>query len=188
VVAVDAEHVFEVAATDDQEVVEAVGANGAHPALGVGVRVRSLYRRADHADAFAAEDLVEGVGELRVAIMDQEPKRSLFADVHDQVEGLLGDPGVVGVRGAGEVLDPPGCERDEEQHVDPLQERGLDRQEDGMWRGQSGGPWTIAGSLSSSLEVGHDDRWWFGSSPSADHVRLPGLRERRGLRRSRRTR
>jgi hypothetical protein len=40
VVAVDAEHVFEVAATDDQEVVEAVGANGAHPALGVGVPAR----------------------------------------------------------------------------------------------------------------------------------------------------
>ena len=45
---VDAEHVFEVSATDDEDPVKAVGSDGAHPALSVSVRVRRLYRRADH--------------------------------------------------------------------------------------------------------------------------------------------
>ena len=77
VAAVDAEHVLEVAAAEDEDPVEAVGANRAHPALGEGVRVRRLNRRADHLDALGAEDLVEGVAELRVAIMDEEPERLL---------------------------------------------------------------------------------------------------------------
>ena len=129
VAAVDAEHVLEVAAAEDEDPVEAVGADRAHPALGVGVRVRRLHRRPDHLDAFGAEDLVEGVAELRVAIMDEEPERLLVAELHDEVARLLGDPAAVRVRGAGEVLDPPGRERDEEEHVDPLQERGLDGEE-----------------------------------------------------------
>ena len=66
VAAVDAEYVCKVAAADDEDPVEAVGANRAHPALGEGVRVRGLDRCADHLDAFGPEDLVEGAAELRV--------------------------------------------------------------------------------------------------------------------------
>jgi hypothetical protein len=77
--AVDAEHVLEVAAAQDEDPVEAVGANGAHPALGKGVRVRSMDRCADHPDVLGAEDLVEGVAELRVTIADEEPERLLVA-------------------------------------------------------------------------------------------------------------
>jgi len=66
--AVDAEHVLEMAAAEDQDPVEAVGASGAHPALGEGVRVRGLDRCANHLDALRPEDLVEGTAELRVAI------------------------------------------------------------------------------------------------------------------------
>src|ERR671911_1753954 len=72
VVAVDAEHMLEVAAAEDEDAVEAVGADGADPALGVGVRVRRLDGRADHLDALAPEDLVEGVAELRVAVVDEK--------------------------------------------------------------------------------------------------------------------
>jgi hypothetical protein len=50
--------------------VEAIGAHGAHPALGIGVRVRRPHRRLDHVDALAAEDLVEAAAEPRVAVMD----------------------------------------------------------------------------------------------------------------------
>jgi hypothetical protein len=67
---IDTKDAFEMSATDDQEMVEAIGAHGAHPALGIGVRVRRPYRRLDHADALAAEDLVEAAAELRVAVMD----------------------------------------------------------------------------------------------------------------------
>ena len=78
VAAVDAEHVLEMAAAEDEDPVEAVGANRAHPTLGEGVRVRRLDRRADHLDAFRPEDLVERAAELRVAIMDEEPERLLI--------------------------------------------------------------------------------------------------------------
>jgi hypothetical protein len=45
VAAVGAEHVLEVAASEDKDPVEAVGANCADPTLGEGVCVRRLARR-----------------------------------------------------------------------------------------------------------------------------------------------
>jgi hypothetical protein len=50
---VDAEDVFELAAADDQELIEAFAADGADPALDVRVRVRRLYGRADDPDVVA---------------------------------------------------------------------------------------------------------------------------------------
>jgi hypothetical protein len=44
VAAVDAEHALELAATEDEDPVEAVGANRAYPTLGEGVCVRRLDR------------------------------------------------------------------------------------------------------------------------------------------------
>src|SRR5918994_6328732 len=125
VAAVDAEHVLEVAAAEDEDAVEAVGADGADPALGEGVRVRRLDGCADYLDAFAPEDVVEGVAELRVAIVDENPERLLVAELHEEVARLLDDPSAVRIRGAGDVLDPPGRERNEEEDVDPLQEGRL---------------------------------------------------------------
>jgi hypothetical protein len=118
-----------VASTDDQEMVKAVGADGSHPALSVGVCVRRPNRRPDHLAAFGAEDLVERAGELRVPVVDQQPERLLIAELHYQVARLLRRPDSVRVRRAGDKLDPPRRKRDEEQHVDPLQERRLNGQE-----------------------------------------------------------
>jgi len=80
---VDAEHVLEVAAAEDEDPVEAVGADGPHPALGVGVRVGRLDGRADHGDALGAEHLVERAAELLVAVVDQESERLLIFELHD---------------------------------------------------------------------------------------------------------
>jgi hypothetical protein len=129
VAAVDAEHVLKMAAAEDEDPVQAVGANRAYPTLGEGVCVRRLDRRADHLDAFRLKDLVERAAEFRVAIMDEEPERLLILKLHDEVARLLGDPAAVRVRAAGDVLDPSRRERDEEEDIDPLQEDGLDRQE-----------------------------------------------------------
>jgi hypothetical protein len=71
---VGAEGVFEVAVAEDQEPVEAFGADGADEFFGVGVRLWRPNRRVDHSDAFAAEDLVEGCREFAVAVVDQEPR------------------------------------------------------------------------------------------------------------------
>jgi hypothetical protein len=95
VAAVDAEHVLEMTAADDEDPVEAVGADCAHPTLGEGVRVRGLNWQADDLDGLGAEDLIEGVAELRVPIVDQESERVLVAELHDEVARLLGNPASV---------------------------------------------------------------------------------------------
>jgi hypothetical protein len=110
VAAVYVEHGLEVAAAEDEDPVETLGAERADPALGVGVRVRRLHGRADHPEALGVEDLVEGMAELRVAVVDEKPERLLVAEPRDQVARLLGDSAAVGIRRAGGVLDPPGRE------------------------------------------------------------------------------
>src|SRR6266542_784006 len=94
-----------MAAAEDEDPVEAVGANRAYATL------------------------VERVAELGVAIMDEESERLLVRELHGEVARLLGEPASVRVRAAGDVLDPPGRERDEEEEIDPLQEDGSDGQE-----------------------------------------------------------
>src|SRR4051812_48152603 len=51
-----ADHVFEVAAADNQQSVEALAPNASDPALGVRPRLRHLHRCFDHPYAFGAED------------------------------------------------------------------------------------------------------------------------------------
>ena len=118
-----------MAAAEDEDPVEAVGADGSHPAFGVGVRVGRLHGRADHVEALGVEDLIERTAELRVAIVDQKSEGLVTSELHDEVARLLGGPGSTRIRGAGDVLDPSRRQRDEEQHVDPLQEASLDREE-----------------------------------------------------------
>jgi hypothetical protein len=72
---IDAKHVFELAAAEDEQPVEALATHAADPALGVCVRVRCPDGGADHGDPFALEDVIEAAAELGVAIMDQEAER-----------------------------------------------------------------------------------------------------------------
>ena len=65
-----------VSATEDEHPVETLGADGADEAFCVGIRLRRTHGRADDSNAFAAEYLVEGTGELAVSIVDQEAFRS----------------------------------------------------------------------------------------------------------------
>jgi hypothetical protein len=82
---------FEVAAPEDEDAIEAVVADCAHPALSERVRVRRLHRRADHLNGVRAEDFVEGAAELGVAIVDQQSETArLRAELHDEVASLLG--------------------------------------------------------------------------------------------------
>ena len=60
VVDVDAKDTFKLSAAADQEPVEAVAADGAHPALGERVRLRRPEGGADDLDALATKDLVKG--------------------------------------------------------------------------------------------------------------------------------
>src|SRR4051812_17560293 len=124
------EHVLEVAATEDQQPVEALAADAADPAFGMGARLRRPYRRFDDVDAFGAEDLVEIAAELAVSITDQELRADAFiVEPHHQVACLLGHPAAVRVgRDPGQV-DPSGRELDEEQAIEALEEERVDGEE-----------------------------------------------------------
>jgi hypothetical protein len=75
VVDVDAQDALELATACDEEPVEAVTADAADPAFGERVCLRRAKRSADDPDALAAENLVEGMGELAVAVVDQKARR-----------------------------------------------------------------------------------------------------------------
>ena len=122
VTCVDAQHVGELPLAEDQDPVEAFAPDGAHPALEVGVRRRRLERSSDHADPLGREDRVEGARELLVAVMDQEAHPpATVAELHQHAPGLLQHPGGVRIGGAGDELDPAGSEREEDEHIQPLQ-------------------------------------------------------------------
>ena len=105
---VNAEHVLEMAAAEDEDPVEAVGANRAHPTLGEGVRVRGLNWRADDLDALAGEDGVEVACEFAVAVTDQEAKRRrTLLQRPNELPGLLSDLMSGRVRGTPCEMDAP---------------------------------------------------------------------------------
>ena len=82
---------LQVAWSGDQEVVEALPAQGADPAFRDGVRAGCSNWGADDADVGTGEDCVEGGGELGVAVTDQETDSlGVAAEVQEQVAGLLG--------------------------------------------------------------------------------------------------
>ena len=81
---VDVNDAFELAAADDQQPVQALAAQALDPALGLRLCLRRPHRRLDHADAFAAENLVEAGRELAVSVADQDANgHTLVVQAHD---------------------------------------------------------------------------------------------------------
>jgi hypothetical protein len=72
---VDAKDVFELAAAEDEQPVEAFATYAADPALGVCVRLRCPNGCADHRDPLASKDVIAAAAELGVAIMDEEAEQ-----------------------------------------------------------------------------------------------------------------
>jgi hypothetical protein len=58
-------HLFQMAASDDQQPVQAIGADRTDPAPRVGIRRGRLYGRQDDLGALGAEHLVEGAAARR---------------------------------------------------------------------------------------------------------------------------
>jgi hypothetical protein len=64
-------------------------------------------------DTGGAEHSVEGLGELRVAVVQQEPEPvGVLGEAHQQVAGLLCDPGAGRVRGHPDDVDLAGGDLD----------------------------------------------------------------------------
>src|SRR3954463_16358486 len=81
---------------------------------------------ADDADVGAGEHGVECGGELAVPVTDQEQKLlGSVAEVHEEVAGLLGDPGRRGLSGySGDVLAAVAVP-DHSEDLEAAQEDGL---------------------------------------------------------------
>jgi hypothetical protein len=91
------EHVLEMTAVEDQQPIEAFGADGAHEAFGDRVRLRGSHRCADDLDSLAVEDVVEIACELAVSVPDQEAnRRRALGKSPSELARLLSDPGSLG--------------------------------------------------------------------------------------------
>ena len=85
------EDLLQVTTADDQQPVEALGADGPDPPLRIGVGVRGLDRRDDHLGALGAEHVVEPTTEPRVAVAEHKAQSLSFIRCRqEQVAGLLG--------------------------------------------------------------------------------------------------
>jgi len=127
---VDAKDAKQVPAAADQEMVQALPAHSANPALGDGIGVGRLDRCADDLGADRAPDVVEDAGEFAVAVADQESDgRRVAIKGGEKVAGLLGDLRAGGMSGDLRQLHAPGLQLNEEQHVQPLQEHGVHGEE-----------------------------------------------------------
>jgi hypothetical protein len=82
---------LEVTPAEHEHPVQILGPRRADPSLGERVRSRCPEWRLDDAHSFCPEDLIEGPGELRVPVPDQEPD-ALKPLPHCQLAGLLGNP------------------------------------------------------------------------------------------------
>jgi hypothetical protein len=87
------EYSGEMSSAEDQEVVERFAADGPDPALGVGVCTRASNGQPDDPDAFTREDLIEGAGELGVAITKEESNHEFAVlKLPSQIPSLLDPP------------------------------------------------------------------------------------------------
>ena len=101
------EHPAQVAFVQDEQVVLALPAGGADPALGHRVRPRRPVGRPYEFRPLAPEDSVETSRELRVPIADQEPAgQGSILDLPAQLPGLLRHAGGGRLRGAAGEMHP----------------------------------------------------------------------------------
>jgi hypothetical protein len=124
-----AENSLGVATSNNHELIEALIAHRADPALGVCVRTRGSNGGGDDPHALGAKDLVEAGSELGVSVPNQEPKPvSLVAEITGEVPGDLGDPGPGGVISHAQHVNSPALQLDHEQHVQAPEEDAVNGQ------------------------------------------------------------
>ena len=109
---------FELVLVPDDGAVEEFAADGADPPFGERIRYWCAHRRLEDLDPVAAEDLVEGIGELAAPVV-YECTRSfeVVAVAEEQVPCGLGGPWSGRVRGETAEEHLPSRDVDEEQRV-----------------------------------------------------------------------
>ena len=115
---VDRKHTEKMTLTKDQQMVQTLAASTTDETFHDGVRFRRLVRRAHRPNVRASQQLIEGAGELGIAIVDEEAHMLVpIVEIHEQVTRLLADPGAGGVGRNRDVLNAARGKRDEDQHV-----------------------------------------------------------------------
>ena len=121
-----------MAVANDEQPIEAFGANRSYPAFRVGVRPWRSDRCLDHADSLGAEHLVERSGELGVPVSDEELDGApSFGQITDQVAGELGDEGAGRMLGDSEGMYLSRRQFDDEEHIELLERHSVYREEVG---------------------------------------------------------
>jgi len=116
----------QVRLAEDQHAVEELAAQGAEEAFAGRVHPGSLDGGPHDPGAGGLEDGVEGPGEVRSAVADQEPEAlGPLPEGKDEVAGLLHGPLAGGIRGDAAQVHPAGAVLDEHQDVQPFQQHGV---------------------------------------------------------------
>jgi hypothetical protein len=120
----------QVRLAENHHPVEELAAQRAEEAFAGRVHPGSLDSGPQDPDAGGLEDGVEGLGEVRAAVADQEPHiLQPLAGGQSEVAGLLPGPVAGGVRGDAAEVHPAGAVLDEHQDIQPLQQHGVHMQE-----------------------------------------------------------
>ena len=107
------------------KVKRAVG--GEDPALREGIRSWALGRDLEWFDALTGEHRVEGVGELAVAVVDQEAQLvGLLPEISDEIAGQLRRPGRGWMRGDAQDVDVAVAGIQDEEYVYTLEGHAID--------------------------------------------------------------
>ena len=115
---------------EDQHAVQYLSAQGADEALAGRVHARRLDGGAQDPGASGLEDGVEGCGEVRSAVADQElDVLEPLAEGEGEVVGLLGRPFAGGVGSDASQMHAAGAVLDEHQDVQSLQLHGVHLEE-----------------------------------------------------------
>jgi hypothetical protein len=124
---IDPQDLFQVTTADDQQPVQALGADGTDPPLRIGVGVRGLDRRDEDP---GTEHVVEPATEPRVAVAEHKAQpQSPSAIARNKLRACWGDPSTIGVGRHAAQVDPAAVEFDEALHLQPPQPDGVDREE-----------------------------------------------------------
>ena len=116
--------------TEDQGPVKQLAAQGPDDAFADSVHPRRFGQGGDAPQPLGREHFPERGGEQRVAVVNEEPQHAEAAiQVHGEVAGLLHRPGPGRVRGYSGQVQPAGAVLDEDQHVQPPEQRRLHNQE-----------------------------------------------------------
>jgi hypothetical protein len=119
-----------VCGVDDEDPVEDLPAQAAHPAFHDRVRSGCLDRCLDDPDALGMEYGIEGAGELGIPVADQEPELAgLVAEVEQEITRLLGDPRGGWLGGDAEHVHPAGGVLYDGEAVQPCQRDGFSVEE-----------------------------------------------------------